>query len=90
MRLNNIIYLLYLFDHHADQLACAGFRGGTSLSSCREVDGCADDVSLFDCGHITMTYTALASLLILGDDLSLVDRKAVLAHVAALQCPDGR
>jgi len=36
-----------------------------------------------------MTYTALASLLILGDDLSRVNRTAVLAHVAALQCTDG-
>ncbi|KAK3866606.1 hypothetical protein Pcinc_022531 [Petrolisthes cinctipes] len=86
----NWIYSLQILPtEDKDQLACAGFRGGTSLDSCRDVDGCADDVSLFDCGHITMTYTALASLLILGDDLSLVDRKAVLAHVAALQCPDG-
>merc|ERR1719150_1253109 len=36
-----------------------------------------------------MTYTALASLVILGDDLGRVDRKAVLAGVKALQLPDG-
>ena len=50
-----------------------------------------DDVmSDLHCGHIAMTYTALASLLILGDDLSNVDKQAVLEHVSALQCPDGR
>ncbi|XP_069172496.1 geranylgeranyl transferase type-1 subunit beta isoform X2 [Procambarus clarkii] len=72
-----------------DQLANAGFRGGSSLASCRSHTDCASGISSFDCGHITMTYTALASLVILGDNLSRVNRKAVLAHVAALQCPDG-
>ena len=37
-----------------------------------------------------MTYTALASLLILGDDLSRVNRPAVIAALKALQLPDGR
>nr|XP_053633943.1 geranylgeranyl transferase type-1 subunit beta-like [Cherax quadricarinatus] len=73
-----------------DQLASAGFRGGTSLASCRGQADYTTNISSFDCGHITMTYTALASLIILGDDLSRVNRKAVLAHVAALQCQDGR
>ena len=72
-----------------DELVCAGFRGGTTLASCRG-EGSCDAVSQLDCGHITMTYTALASLIILGDDLSRVERPAVMAHVAALQCPDGR
>ena len=37
-----------------------------------------------------MTYTALASLLILGDDLSRVDKVAVIKGLKALQLPDGR
>ena len=37
-----------------------------------------------------MTYTALASLLILGDDLSCVDKVAVIKGLKALQLPDGR
>uniref|UniRef100_A0A2P2I1I4 Geranylgeranyl transferase type-1 subunit beta-like n=1 Tax=Hirondellea gigas TaxID=1518452 RepID=A0A2P2I1I4_9CRUS len=45
--------------------------------------------SPLDTGHIAMTYTALASLLLLGDDLARVDKEAVLQHVASLQCPDG-
>ena len=36
-----------------------------------------------------MTYTALASLLILGDDLSRINRPALLAGVRALQLPNG-
>jgi len=37
-----------------------------------------------------MTYTGLASLLILGDDLRLVNKAACLQGVKALQLPDGR
>lgn len=36
-----------------------------------------------------MTYTGLASLLILGDDLSRVNKEAVLANVKSLQQDDG-
>ncbi len=36
-----------------------------------------------------MTYTALASLLVLGDDLSRVNREGVLAGVRHLQQKDG-
>ena len=48
------------------------------------------DVFDYDCSHIAMTYTALASLLILGDDLSRVDRPAVIESLKVLQLPDGR
>ncbi|KAG7156320.1 geranylgeranyl transferase type-1 subunit beta-like [Homarus americanus] len=86
----NWIYSLQILPgDDKDQLANAGFRGGTSLASCRGHADSVSSISSFDCGHITMTYTALASLIILGDDLSRVDRKAVLAHVASLQCRDG-
>ena len=37
-----------------------------------------------------MTYTGLASLLILGDDLSNVNKDACLEGVRALQLEDGR
>lgn len=37
-----------------------------------------------------MTYTALASLVILGDDLSQVNRPAVIEGLKALQLSDGR
>ena len=44
----------------------------------------------FDGGHVAMTYTGLAMLLILGDDLSRVNKTAVLKGLASLQQPDGR
>lgn len=37
-----------------------------------------------------MTYTGLASLLLLGDDLGRVNKRACLAGVKALQLEDGR
>ncbi|MEQ2182716.1 hypothetical protein GOODEAATRI_025155, partial [Goodea atripinnis] len=44
----------------------------------------------YDCGHVAMTYTGLCSLLILGDDLSRVNKEAVLAGLKVLQLEDGR
>ena len=43
----------------------------------------------YDSSHVTMVYTALACLLILGDDLSRINKKAVLAGVRKLQLEDG-
>jgi len=54
----------------------------------REVIGSPVD-NLFDSSHVTMTYNALATLLILKDDLSGVDRTAVLRGLKHLQQPDG-
>ena len=48
-------------------------------------DGC-----WYDCSHIAATYASLAMLVILGDDLSRVNRQAVLAGVGAQQLKDGR
>lgn len=50
--------------------------------------GCPVD-NLFDSSHVTMTYNALAILLILKDDLSGVDRTAVLRGLKHLQQHDG-
>lgn len=83
-----------------------GFRGslGFSRPSYKEtkkycigdVDATKWDISiaanyfLYDSAHISQTYVALCSLLILGDDLSRVDRKAVLEGVCCNQLSDGR
>lgn len=56
-----------------------GFRGN-------ELD---DNASSFNCGHIAMTYTALATLIILGDDLSRVDKEAIMRSLRALQQESG-
>lgn len=47
------------------------------------------DEILYNTGHIAMTYTALCTLLILGDDLSKVDRQAVAYGLKKLQGEDG-
>ena len=44
----------------------------------------------YDSSHVAMTYTGLACLLILGDDLSRVNREACMAGLRALQLEDGR
>lgn len=36
-----------------------------------------------------MTYTSIAILVILGDDLSRLDRKAIIEGVESVQRPDG-
>ena len=43
----------------------------------------------YDHGHIAMTYTALCSLVALGDDLSRFHRRGVIAALRHLQRPDG-
>lgn len=70
---------------NSSTLRC-GFRG-SSTTACDRV--LSQDICEYDCSHIAMTYTALASLLILGDDLSRVNRPAVIAALKALQLPDG-
>jgi len=37
-----------------------------------------------------MTYTALICLIILGDDLSRVNKKAIVESISKLQQEDGR
>ena len=66
-------------------LTKCGFRGSPAL----KLSSDSLPSHPYDHGHIAMTYTALASLLVLGDDLSKLNRKAVTAGVRALQLPDG-
>ncbi|XP_029208313.2 geranylgeranyl transferase type-1 subunit beta-like isoform X1 [Acropora millepora] len=68
-----------------EALLRCGFRGSSTTASDKSFKGICD----YDCSHIAMTYTALASLLILGDDLSRVDKVAVIKGLKALQLPDG-
>lgn len=43
-----------------------------------------------DKGHLTMIYCALNCLLILGDDLSCVNKKAIINGLSQYQMEDGR
>ncbi|KAG9487925.1 hypothetical protein GDO78_007626 [Eleutherodactylus coqui] len=67
-----------------------GFRGSSCLGLPFNPSKGHGIYHPYDSGHIAMTYTALSSLLILGDDLGLVNKEACLAGLRALQLPDGR
>ncbi|CAG2120896.1 unnamed protein product, partial [Medioppia subpectinata] len=43
----------------------------------------------YDCGNLAMTYCALSSLLILGDDLKRVDKKKIIDGLKEHQLSDG-
>lgn len=62
-----------------------GFIGG-SFTGVKHQE---HDASDFYTANIAMTYTALASLAILGDDLSKVNRKAIVQGLKHLQQSDG-
>ena len=46
--------------------------------------------TIYNYSHIAMTYTALATLITLGDDLSRVDKPAVVKSLKVLQLDNGR
>ncbi|XP_076231718.1 geranylgeranyl transferase type-1 subunit beta [Calliopsis andreniformis] len=66
------------------QVTNAGPRSGFQLSTT-----VPKEATKYQCGHITMTYIGLVTLLILGDDLSRVDRKSIIEGMRACQNPDG-
>lgn len=75
-------------NHHDDnssqiirtsKISHAGFRASSMI----------DNDIPFDCGILTMTYCALATLVILGDDLKRVDRKSIVRGMRELQLPNG-
>lgn len=86
---NDIIEWIYSLqvvpDSDGSNLARCGFRG----SLANGVSGAGSERSEFDGSHIAMTYTALATLVILGDDLSRVDKRGVTAGLRALQQKTG-
>ncbi|GFR04643.1 geranylgeranyl transferase type-1 subunit beta [Trichonephila clavata] len=61
-----------------------GFRGSTI---CMIKENSND--SLCDKAHIAMTYTALSTLIVLGDDLSKVKKENILSSLKDLQLPNG-
>ncbi|XP_072372576.1 geranylgeranyl transferase type-1 subunit beta isoform X2 [Scyliorhinus torazame] len=66
-----------------------GFRGSSHLGVPYSQSKDNGVHHLYDSGHIAMTYTGLASLVILGDDLKRVNKEACLAGLGALQLEDG-
>lgn len=58
----------------------SGFQASTTIPK---------EVTEYQCGHLAMTYTGLVTLLILGDDLSRVDRESIIEGLRACQNSDG-
>ena len=62
-------------------LGVCGFRGSSTLltsSSKKNIQ-----TNEYDCSHVTMTFSALNTLVTLGDDLEKVDKKAVCLKLAS-------
>ncbi|XP_056148047.1 geranylgeranyl transferase type-1 subunit beta [Lampris incognitus] len=89
---NNMIEWIYslqvLPTEDQSNLSRCGFRGSSHIGLPYMSKG-PGIPHPYDSGHIAMTYTGLASLLILGDDLSRVHKRALLAGLKALQLEDG-
>jgi geranylgeranyl transferase type-1 subunit beta len=77
-------------DQTETESAQWGFRGSTFFGNPYDPSGKSPEVTHFmDDGHIAMTYSALCILVILGDDLGRVNRKAILSALRKLQQEDG-
>ncbi|GAB5355442.1 hypothetical protein AAMO2058_000205900 [Amorphochlora amoebiformis] len=67
-----------------------GFRGGSSWGGAFDVKNRKGREGIpKDEAHIAMTYSALCALKILGDDLSRVDKKAIIGSLKLLQRENG-
>ena len=69
-------------------MSACGFRGSTNTGASFTHQPQNEQI-LYDSGHVAMTYTALCSLIILGDDLSRVDKQAIAYGLKNLQLQDG-
>nr|CAB3264810.1 geranylgeranyl transferase type-1 subunit beta-like [Phallusia mammillata] len=85
------IYSLQVIPNEAESNTCkCGFRGSTCNGvTTPQYAKAMESTNEYDSSHIAMTYTGLASLLILSDDLQRVNKKACLEGIRALQLPDG-
>eukprot|EP00842_Homolaphlyctis_polyrhiza_P004175 jgi/Hompol1/4759/HPOL_001841-RA len=75
-------------EQYPAESGVCGFRGSSSIGApFNPIHSVA--IHSLDTAHVTMTFTALTLLLILGDDLERVDAKACVRSLAKLQNPDG-
>ncbi|KAI8350360.1 geranylgeranyltransferase type I beta-subunit-like protein [Choanephora cucurbitarum] len=69
--------------------AMCGFRGSSWSGRPFDPHTTTLEFQHYDSSHIANTYTALLNLLLLGDDLSRVNRKAIVRTLSLLQSDDG-
>ena len=86
------VYHLLLLPKESDgegSLARWGFQGSSTLIMPAASADVVDHSVPYACSHVSMTYTGLCTLLILGDDLSRISRRDIAAGVRACQQVDG-
>ncbi|CAJ0915143.1 2361_t:CDS:2, partial [Entrophospora sp. SA101] len=66
-----------------------GFRGSPFSGTKYDPNGSRNSKLPFDAANLAMTYTALCSLLTLGDDLACVDKTAIINSLKYLQNDNG-
>jgi len=76
------IYSLQVISSPQSPPTSAGFIGGSFLGL--NVDG-----EYYNQGHLAMTYSALCTLITLGDDLKRVHRNEIISALKYLQLNDG-
>ena len=77
-------------DEDNNESSCvigAGFKGSTYLGPNNTTNN--DRKNNYDHSHIAMTYVALCTLQALGDDLSRIDKHAILSTLRGLQKSNG-
>lgn len=84
---NIIDWIYHLQFVPSTDVARAGIQGSSILNV--KTDDSDSGLDAYKFGHLAMTYTGLAVLLALGDDLSRLNRKAIVEGVAAVQQEDG-
>ncbi len=63
-----------------------GFIGGSFLGDQKDLS----DNPYYNQGHIAMAYTAISTLITLGDSLERLDKEGIIEGVKVLQREDGR
>jgi len=84
-RKEQMIEWIYSLQVENQKDLVSGFQGSTTLNT-KENKG---QNSAYKWGHIATTYSSLLALLILGDDLSGVNRKEIIRSLTPLQLEDG-
>lgn len=80
------LYRLQIISN--DSPNCSGFQGSSTLNILNsDPNVCGSEK--YKWGHLAMTYTGISMLVTLGDDLSRLNRKAIVDGVAAVQRNDG-
>jgi len=86
----NWLYAQQILPSNDDgDMSRCGFRGAPCLGGSFNEMGVQSNMNKYEDGHIAMTYTALCCLLILGDDLSRVNRTAIINGLKSVQLDNG-